>query len=195
MKRTAENAMVTAIGVFNGYAEARKAVEALRAAGYQDDQIGVIGPHDAEAHQKRSGLQNDPTFTHWEEGAEIGAAAGGLAGLGLGAAVAAGLMSPLGPVIAGGTLVGLIASAGAGAAVGGVVGALVGLGVPEEDAKWYVSELQAGRVIVTVRAASGEEARNILEQHGAINLRHNREGEPHSDETAIPGNALPATPY
>src|SRR5206468_7270368 len=107
--------LVTAVGVFPGYAEARRAIDALRRAGYRDDQIGVIGPHEDAAHEKRTGLPNDPTHTHWEEGAGIGAAAGGLAGLGLGAAVAAGLMSPLGPVVAGGTLVALIASAGAGA--------------------------------------------------------------------------------
>src|SRR5262245_56332252 len=105
MKRNnTDSNMVTAIGVFHGYAEARRAVEALRAASYHDNQIGVIGPHSPEAHEQRSGLPNDPTFTHWEEGAGIGAAAGGLAGLGLGAAVAAGLMSPLGPVMASGAL-------------------------------------------------------------------------------------------
>lgn len=192
MKRSSEG-MVTAIGVFNGYAEARGAVEALRAAGYEDDQIGVIGPHSAEATRERSGLPNDPTFTHWEEGAGIGAAAGGLTGLGLGAAIAAGLMSPLGPVIAGGTIVALIASAGAGATVGTVVGALIGLGIPEEDAKWYVSELEAGRVVVTVRAGDGAKARRIMSAHGANNLRG--ESDRSSEETSIPGNALPATPY
>lgn len=187
MKRNTTDTMVTAIGVFPGYAEARRAVETLRANGYQDNQIGVIGPHDEEAQQQRSGLPNDPTFTHWEEGAGIGAAAGGLTGLGLGAAVAAGLMSPLGPIVAGGTIVALIASAGAGAVVGTVVGALVGLGIPEEEAKWYVSELEAGHVVVTVRAANSDTAQNILNQHGAINRP--------APETSIPGNALPATPY
>lgn len=197
MKRgSTDTGLVTAIGVFSGYAEARRAVESLRSAGFRDDQIGVIGPHGPEAHEKRSGLPDDPTFTHWEEGAGIGAAAGGLAGLGLGAAVVAGLVSPLGPVMATGALAALLFGAGGGAAVGGFVGALVGMSIPEEEAKWYASELEAGRVIVTVRAANGEEARNVLSRNGALNLPE----PPHStdtrsDETAIPGNALPATPY
>jgi|SRR5262245_13188871 len=178
--------VVTAIGVFPRYAEARQAVEALRSAGFQNDQIGVIGPEDRRKAPERSGLANDPTHTQWEEGAGIGAAAGGLTGLGLGAAVAAGLMSPLGPVVAGGTLVALLASAGAGATVGTVMGGLIGLGIPEDDTRWYVSELEAGRVVVTVRAAKSDVAQNILNQHGAINR---------PPAGSIPGNALPATPY
>ncbi len=101
--------LVTAIGVFPSTAEARRAVDALRAAGYREDHIGVMGPHSPEA-RKTLWASNDPTYTHWEEGRNWRAAAGGLAGFGLGAAVAAGLMSPLGPVIAGGIVVALLVS-------------------------------------------------------------------------------------
>jgi hypothetical protein len=111
--------------------------------------------------------------------------------LGLGAAVAAGLMSPLGPVVAGGTAIALLASAGGGAAVGTFVGALAGLAVPEDEAQWYASELEAGRVVVTVRAENAAAAQDILNGHGTTR-RPTRQP---SDETAIPGNALPATPY
>ncbi|HUR53421.1 MAG TPA: general stress protein [Gemmataceae bacterium] len=184
---------VTAVGVFPGYAEARSAVNALRAAGYPDDHIGVVGPGEVHpAGEKRSGLADDPTHTHWEEGAGIGAAVGGLGGLGLGAAVAAGLMSPLGPVVAGGTLIALLASAGGGATVGAAVGALAGAGVPEDEAQWYVDEAAKGRVVVTVRAADGAAARDILARHGGVD-QSSPPGPAH--ETAIPGNALPATPY
>lgn len=177
----------TAVGVFPNYATARRAVDALRRAGYRDDQIGVLGPDEVRSSgERRSGLPNDPTHTRWEEGAGIGAAAGGLAGLGLGAVVAAGLLSPVGPVVAGGTLVALLASAGTGATVGTVVGGLVGLGVPEEDARWYAAEAEAGRVVVTVHDAEPT-AREILNRHGAAN--------PDSARAAVPGNALPATPY
>jgi hypothetical protein len=196
MKRNdAGGGLVTAVGVFPGYAEARRAVEALRAAGYRDDQIGVMGPADVRDASEHSGLVNDPTHTHWEEGAGIGAAAGGLAGLGLGAAVAAGLISPLGPVVAGGTLIALLASAGTGAGIGAVVGALAGMGVPEEDARWCQSELEAGRVVVTVRAADGVRAKEILDRNGSAGRPAARTAEGPDEEMAIPGNALPATPY
>ena len=183
--------LVVAAGVFPGYAEARRAVDALRRAGYSDDQIGVLGPGDA-VREKRSGLPGDPTHTRWEEGAGFGAAAGGLTGLGLGAAVAAGLISPLGPVVAGGTLVALIASAGGGATAGALMGGLAGLGVPEDDARWYAGELEAGRVVVTVHAADGSAARDVLCAHEA---GQRTTDEATRSETAIYGNALPATPY
>lgn len=192
---------ITALGVFPDYAAAYRAVNALRKAGYRDDQIGVLGPDEAAAaREKRSGLKDDPTHTRWEEGAGIGAAAGGLAGLGLGAAVAAGLMSPLGPVVASGWLVALIASAGAGATVGTVVGALAGMGVPEEDARWYASELEGGRVIVTVRGGDAERAGEILHDQAAGRppsgaAVYGRAAGRAPGDTAIPGNGLPATPY
>ncbi|WP_439627072.1 general stress protein [Gemmata sp.] len=178
--------VITAIGVFPDYAAAHRAVYELRRCGYRDDQIGVLGPNTVPPQGERSGLPNDPTHTRWEEGAGIGAAAGGLAGLGLGAAIAAGLMSPLGPVVAGGWLVALIASAGSGAAVGTVVGGLAGLGVPEEDARWYAGELEAGRVVVTVRGGDSTRAAEVLHAHAAVRPPAG---------TAIPGNALPVTPY
>ena len=164
-----DDELVTAIGVFPGYAEAGRAVEALRAAGFRDDHIGVVGPHDRDRLPERSGLPNDPTHTQWEEGAEIGAAAGGLAGLGFGAAVVAGLITPIGPVLAGGALAALLAGTASGAAIGAFIGAFAGMGVSEEDARWYASEVQAGRVVVTVRGSNGTAAQDILDRQGAVN--------------------------
>ncbi|HVL15035.1 MAG TPA: hypothetical protein VM529_20860 [Gemmata sp.] len=195
--RDAGTGLVTAVGVFPGYEEAVRAVTALRDAGFREDQIGVAGPDTTGATGAHfSGLHHDPTHTRWEEGAGIGAAVGGVAGLGLGAAVALGLMSPLGPVVAGGALVALLASAGGGATVGTIVGGLIGLGIPEADAQWYVEEVEAGRVVVTVRGGSGDHAQEILDRHGA-NRRppENPPAAPGDDDNAIPGNALPATPY
>ena len=184
---------VTAASVFPDYVTARRAVDSLRAVGYRADHIGVVGPGEVDAAQEqRSGPVSDPTHNHWEEGAEIGAAAGGLAGLGLGAVVAAGLMSPVGPVIAGGILVALLASAGGGATVGTLLGALAGAGVPEDDARWCAAEAARGRVVVTVRGADGEAARDILARHGG---RDQTSPPGPSPESAVPGNALSATPY
>jgi hypothetical protein len=182
----------TVVGVFEGHAEARRAVAELRAAGFADGQLGIIGPDWQEAtrtEEHRTGLANDPTHTQWEEGAGVGAAAGGAAGLGLGLAVATGLIPPLGPVIAGGTLVALLASAGAGAAVGTVVGGLVGLGIPEDQARWADEELNAGRVLVTVHAPDGraDEARSLIRGLGG------RVKE--AAGVGVYGTGLPATPY
>jgi hypothetical protein len=179
------------IGVFPGYAETRRAVEELRRAGFRDDQLGVLGPdlREVAPPERRSGLPNDPLGTHWEEGAGIGAAAGATTGVGLGLAVAAGLLSPLGPVIAGGTLVALLASAGAGAAAGTAVGGILGLGIPEDHARVYEGELRAGRVLVTVRPEAGQDevARRVLRDLGGV-----PQGAP---DIGTYGTGVPATPY
>ncbi len=144
----------TTVGVFSTRAQAQQAVNELKSLGYTDDQIGLVAKHEGESTGTASGLQDDPTGTRWEEGTGIGAAAGAATGTGLGLAVAAGLLTPVGPLIAGGALIALLASAGAGATVGTLVGGLVGLGVPEDDANYYEGEVHAGRYVVTVDAGS-----------------------------------------
>jgi len=161
----------TVVGVFEDASDAIQAVRALRDAGFTDAQLGIAS-RDHQLSRDKFGLKNDPTHTKWEQGTAVGAAAGGATGLGLGLAVAAGLMQPLGPILAGGTLVALLASAGTGAAVGTVVGGLVGLGVPEDDAGYYDSEFQAGRTLVTVQAdGRGQEASDIMQRYGALDRR------------------------
>jgi hypothetical protein len=50
------------------------------------------------------------------------------------------------------------------------IGALVGRCVPEEQAKYYDGEFQAGRVVVTVDANDRcDRARTILDNHGGYN--------------------------
>jgi hypothetical protein len=179
------------VGVFPGFAEARRTVEELRRAGFRDDQLGVLGPNPDEAPSPgvRSGLAGDPLGTHWEEGAGIGAAAGATAGAGLGLAVAAGLLPPIGPVIAGGTLVALLAIAGAGAVAGTAVGGILGLGIPEDHARIYEGELRAGRVLVTVRPEDGQDetARRVLRDLDGV-----PRGAP---DIGTYGTGVPATPY
>jgi hypothetical protein len=105
-------------------------------------------------------------------------------------AVAAGIIPGLGPILAGGTLAAVLASAGTGAAVGTVLGALVGLGVPEVEASYYDTEFQSGRTLVTVRADDrAAEAWNILIRHGAYDY------ERREDAATLAGTGLSATPY
>lgn len=164
--------ITTAVGLFENPAGATAAVRALRDDGFADDQIGLITrqqPDEAAHTEEHTGLANDPTHTRWEEGTGIGAAAGAITGAGLGLAVLSGLIPPLGPIIAGGALVALIASAGGGATVGIIVGGLIGLGIPEEEAVEYHGELEAGRTVVACAAgARYAEAVAIMRHYGAI---------------------------
>jgi hypothetical protein len=92
-------------------------------------------------------------------------------GLLAGVAAAVGIIPAIGPVLAGGLLAGLLASTAAGAAAGGVVGALVGLGIPEEEARYYESELKIGRTLVTVKADDRfADADAILRRCGAYDV-------------------------
>jgi len=161
--------VTNAIGVFHSRDRAREAIHALKNAGFGDNQIGLISRGSADREHTPTGLADDPTHSRWEEGTGIGAAAGATTGLGLGLAVAAGLIPAIGPVIAGGTLMALIASAGAGATVGTVLGGLIGLGIPEDEAAYYDEEFRTGRTLVTCQAGDRlAEAMAIMRQYGAV---------------------------
>jgi len=157
----------TVVGVFADRAHADKAVADLQKAGFRQDQIGVAMRHEAA----------NASTTVAEDGshAESGAVTGILTGLGLGAlaglGVLAGVIPVIGPAITAGTLGVIFSNAAVGAGIVGLFGALVGAGVPEHEAKYYESEFQAGRTIVTVQAGDrAAEATEILRGRGAYDM-------------------------
>ncbi|MBV8609378.1 MAG: YsnF/AvaK domain-containing protein [Singulisphaera sp.] len=159
----------TVVGVFEDRRRADAAISELRKAGFREDQIGVAsrqteGEGKGEAASTTTGEQG----TKWETGAIAGALTGaGLGGL-VGLGILAGVIPVIGPVIAGGTLAVILANAAGGAAIGGLLGALTGAGIPEEEARYYQGEFEAGRTIVTVTADGRyDEAVAILRRHGA----------------------------
>jgi hypothetical protein len=149
------------VGLFHDRSRADDAVNELLRLGYPENRIGVAA---------RTPL-TEKVGNQWEVGAATGAVAGGATGTLLGIAVASGLMTGVGPVIAGGLLAGLLTSAAIGAATGGMLGALVGLGVPEEEATFYKEEFDAGRVLVTVQAGErASEAAEVLRRFDAYDI-------------------------
>ena len=150
-------------GVFNRLKDARRAIRELRAVGVTDEQIGIMTrrPDGTLEHD------GDDTASNWEEGTGLGAALGATAGTGLGLAVIAGILSPIGPVIAGGALIGLLASMGVGATVGSAIGGLVGIGLTQDEADYFERELKAGKTLVTVATRDDTlEVLDILQQTG-----------------------------
>jgi hypothetical protein len=146
------------VRAFPDRASAERAIEDLRAGGWPDDDIGYI-VHDAEAEALEERAERTA------EGAVTGAAAGGLIG-GLGAVAVSLLIPGVGPIIGGGLLATLLGGAAMGAGAGGILGAIGGLGVPEEEARFYEEEFRAGRPLVSVRGDRVEEAAAILHRHG-----------------------------
>lgn len=145
------NARSVVVGIFDDKRRAQKAIEELRNVGFGDDRLGVAARDQDVKEEVERGLKGRKG-THAEEGTAIGAAGGAAAGALWGLGVAAGMLPAVGPVIAGGTLMAVLASAGLGAAAGGLAGVLVGWGIPEEEARKYEEDLQAGRILVAVRA-------------------------------------------
>lgn len=154
----------TTAGVFATRAAADQAIAELKASGYRDDQIGLIHKDSSGKTVKTDGA-GDP-HTKAGEGYALGAAAGAVGGAAVGAGIIAGVIPVIGPVIAIGTLGTVLLNAVGGAAIAGLTGALIGWGIPEEDAKYYESEVQAGRYLVTVECGQGDDARDLLSRHG-----------------------------
>jgi len=152
----------TVAGLFPDRANAEQAIDALKAAGFTGDQIGV-----ALRDRTVQGVLIEETGTQVaEEAATTGALGGGLLGgltgllIGIGALVIPGL----GPVVAGGVLATAfgvaggtaVAGAGIGAAAGGLLGALAGIGIPESEARYFETGFRAGQVLVTDTGGSRE---------------------------------------
>lgn len=153
----------TAVGVFTDRVQAERAITELRRAGFRDDQIGfVMSGKEQVAEGTLAQEHRGDTAT----GAATGAVGGGVIGGILGAAASL-LIPGFGPAIAGGILAATLGGVVLGAVAGGIVGALTSMGVPEEEARYYESELNTGRTIVTVSAPGRYlEALSILRENG-----------------------------
>jgi len=79
----------------------------------------------------------------------------------------------LGPFLAAGPLVALLAGVGVGGAVGSIAGALVGLGIPEYEAKRYEGRIKSGGILLSVHCDSSEwvkRAEELLKNTGADDI-------------------------
>jgi hypothetical protein len=161
MKKGNPNAVV---GVFYTRSEAEQAIHELRNAGFNEDSIGMIARDSSGRMVKEDGdtLAGEGAAA----GAVVGAGAGALVGLG----IVAGTIPVIGPVLALGTLGTVLLNAAGGAVLLGLVGALIGMGIPEDEAKYYESEVHGGRFLVTVDAGNRQaEAWSILHRAGGYN--------------------------
>ena len=102
----------------------------------------------------------------------MGGVVGWLAGIGA-------LAIPgVGPLIAAGPIVALLAGAGAVGAAGGIVGTLVGLGMPEYEAKRFEGRVRSGGTLISVHCDNSEwvkRAKRLLEDTGAEDIASSSE--------------------
>lgn len=163
------------VGAFESRNEAEGAIQALRSAGFDDEQLGFAmrggdtpeGITATDAEERAGGAA---------EGAATGLLAGGIVG-GVGAALVSLLIPGVGPIIGGGILATVLGGAAVGAAAGGLLGALTGMGVPEQEAQYFHGEFESGRPIVTVKAGDRyDEALAIIRENGGYDMERSRGG-------------------
>jgi hypothetical protein len=138
--------MKTVSKVYDSYAQAKRAVQDLEAAGVGSTDISIV----ANKFVSRDHADVDEisdTAKGAGIGGALGAGAGLLAGLGL-------LAIPgLGPVVAAGWLASTAVVGAAGAAAGGIVGALIDAGENREHAHVYSEAVRRGGTLVSARVS------------------------------------------
>ncbi len=164
---TSESVEPAVVAVFQERDAAENAVDALHQAGFAPDKIGFVIRGREEV---AGGMITDTEGTKDAKGALAGAVTGGVVG-GMLAAAAAFLIPGVGPVLAGGILASFFGGAIAGTAVGGILGAMTGLGVSEEEARFYDKHFREGKAIVAVKAgARAADAAGILVRFGGQHI-------------------------
>jgi hypothetical protein len=147
-------------GIAKGEEQATRIVNALKEAGFSNDDVSVLLPD-------RAGSRDFAHEHHTKapEGAATGAVAGGvMAGvLGWLAGIGTLAIPGVGPLIAAGPIMAALSGAAAGGAVGTLAGALVGLGIPEYEAKQYEGKVKNGNILISVHTEDSKE-RNIAKE-------------------------------
>ncbi|MDQ6647414.1 MAG: complement resistance protein TraT [Pseudomonadota bacterium] len=150
--------------------QAENIVQELKGSGFSNDDISALLP------DKRG--TKDFAHEHNTKAPE-GATTGGIAGLGVGAAVGwlAGIgalaIPGVGPFIAAGPIMAALGGAALGTATGGIIGALVGLGIPEFEAKRYDAKIREGNILISVHAEDNklrDVAKEVFERNNANDI-------------------------
>src|SRR5215217_6377675 len=144
--------MTTVCRVYDSYAQARAAVDAVQGAGVPASDVSIVANKYVSA--EHADVHDVPEAA---KGAGIGGALGGGAGLLAGLGLLA--IPGLGPVVAAGWLASTAVGAAAGAATGGIVGALVDAGVSKDDASRYAEGVRRGGTLVSARVPDQDRTR------------------------------------
>ena len=169
-------------GIYPTRAAAEECVDSLRRAGFRNTDISALFPDNAGTKDfafEKNTKAPEGAATGATSGAVVGGVLGWLAGVGL-------LAIPgVGPLLAAGPIVAMLAGAGAVGVAGGVVGALVGLGIPEYEALRYEGRVKHGGILMSVHCDDThwvKRAEEILKATGAEDVSSS--GEAHADFAA-----------
>jgi hypothetical protein len=173
-------------GIYPNRAAVERAIETFRANNFRNTDLSVLYPENVG--NKDLKVDKD---TKAPEGTTTGAISGGAIGGALGwlAGIGALAIPGLGPFIAAGPIMGLLAGVGVGGTVGGLTGALIGAGIPEYEAKRYEGRIKEGGILLSVHSDNSEwtkKGKQILEQTGAEDISSAGEKSADYDKTDRP---------
>ena len=159
------------MGIYAIRADAERGADALMKVGFPASEISVLLPDNLGGV---TDLRTEKA-TKAPEGATTGGISGGAIGgvLGLLAGIGALAIPGVGPLIAAGPIMGVLAGAGVGGAVGGVVGGLIGMGIPEYEAKRYEGRIKSGGILLSVHCGTSDQIRvskEVLKATGAEDI-------------------------
>lgn len=180
------------IGIYEDRTTVSDATDVLRKAGFRATDISVLS----------SDNQGSKDFAHEKhtkalEGAAMGAAMGAVVGAAL--AWVASIQSPpiasLGPLLAAGPVLPVLAGVGAGGALGWVAGVLAGLRRSEYVAKRFAGRVRRGGFLLSVHCDSQEwcdRAKKTLRDTGARKISSAAESSADYGTTDKPTERAPA---
>ncbi|SFB07170.1 Heat induced stress protein YflT [Cohnella sp. OV330] len=158
------------VGTFRNEQDVIGAIEALKAAGWNKDDISVV------SHKREAVHHVDTvTGTNSAEGMVTGGVAGAFLGGTAGLLATAGLLfiPGLGPLLAAGPIATVIAGAAVGGSTGTLIGGLAGLGIPDREAEIYKTLVEQDHLLVIVK--TNDEGRShvesIFQAYGAVEPR------------------------
>jgi len=154
----------TIVALYDDFPTARRVVEDLVDAGFSRDTISLMAN---DASGEYAGYLNaDSENVSAGEGAGFGAVVGALVGLGVA------LIPGVGPVLAAGPFAAAAIGALTGAATGGIAASLMDLGVPEEEAGYYLEGIRRGGTLMTVTTdeSSVNRVQDIMNRYHPIDL-------------------------
>jgi len=161
---------IAVFGMYRTRQDVEQTVQILKSSDFRNTDISVLFSESAGTkdfvHEKHTKVP-EGTSAGAGTGAVIGGALGWLTGIGA-------LAIPgVGPFIAAGPIVTLLAGIGAGGVIGGIAGALIGMGIPEYEAKRYEGRIKEGGILLSVHCDSSDwkkKALEILKQSGAEDI-------------------------
>lgn len=170
---------LSAIGIYPTATQAEVGVDMLITKGFNSAGISVLLPkspnNQPASPEAKASATSRPQTSKTGSAAAVGATGGGALFGALALLVGAGALAipGVGPLVAAGPLMAGLAGLGLGGAVGGLAGALVGMGLPEDEAKRYYSQIAVGYTLLIVHGDSPEEvtkAKQVLVASGAADV-------------------------